>query len=205
MEELKSTEALDKEILEDARKKASRILKSADDTVRNSADSWEKKTENSVAELTGKYRDRTEQGRAEIMARLPLDKQRIRSERAEKLLYEAMDTFLSKLSREKLLSILERELSSRCGELPDTGLTIRYRHIETGEAESLLKKVIPGRTWTAAPEDPAYTNSGTFPEIQVDGPDIRIIASVDGVEQTLLEDKRAELAAALLGEGALND
>jgi hypothetical protein len=42
MEELQSTEALDREILEDARKKAFKILKGADETLASSKTAWEK-------------------------------------------------------------------------------------------------------------------------------------------------------------------
>jgi hypothetical protein len=45
MEELTSTEALDREILEDARKKAFKILKNADDSISSSKESWDKKIE----------------------------------------------------------------------------------------------------------------------------------------------------------------
>ena len=54
MEELQSTEILEREILEDARKKAMRILKTADDTIRAKTAEWEKKTADAVAELEKK-------------------------------------------------------------------------------------------------------------------------------------------------------
>jgi hypothetical protein len=41
VEELQSTEALDREILEDARKKAFKILKGADESAASSKKSWE--------------------------------------------------------------------------------------------------------------------------------------------------------------------
>jgi hypothetical protein len=50
MEELQSTEALDREILEDARKKAFKILKTAGETEAASQTAWDRKLEKTLAE-----------------------------------------------------------------------------------------------------------------------------------------------------------
>ncbi|MDR3337641.1 MAG: ATPase, partial [Treponema sp.] len=89
MEELQSTEVLDREILEDARRKAQRILKTADEEAAASGKVWEKKTEKALAELKRRHEERLELGRVEIMARLPLDKRRLRLCRIDSLLHEA--------------------------------------------------------------------------------------------------------------------
>ncbi len=205
MEELKSTDVLDKEILEDARKKANRILRQADETIKADSEAWEKKFLDAEAEVRQKYEDRISRNKTEIMARLPLDKRRIRSEYVENVLQSAIASYLNSLTREKLLSLLERELRLRASLLPLDNLTVMYRHLSDDEAEKIVKKVLPGAVWTKAKADPAYTLSGTFPEIIIDSPDIRIIASVDAASMDLLSGRRAELTAALLGEEALND
>ncbi len=205
MEELKSTDVLDKEILEDARKKANRILRQADETIKTNSDDWEKKAQDAVDEVHRKYDDRLSRNKNEIMAHLPLDKRRIRSEYVEGVLQSAMASYLTSLSREKLLSLVERELSLRASLLPPDNLHVMYRHLTDDEAENIIKKVMPKASWTRDKADPAYTLSGTFPEIIIDSPDMRIIASVDAASVELLGDKRAELVTALLGEEALND
>ena len=205
MEELKSTDVLDKEILEDARKKANRILRQADDTVKSDTEAWEKKSGDAVEELRKKYGKRLRDNKGEIMARLPLDKRRIRSEYVEGVLQSAMTSYLTSLSREKLLSLLEWELSQRAPFLSSANVSVIYRHLTDGEAQAILKKVLPKTSWTVDKPNPAYTLSGTFPEIIIDSPELRIIASIDAVSVDLLSDKRAELVTALLGEEALDD
>ncbi len=205
MEELKSTDVLDKEILEDARKKANRILRQADETIKADSEAWEKKSQDAVEEVRRKYEDRISKNKTETMARLPLDKRRIRSEYVENVLQTAITSYLNSLTRETLLSLLERELSLRASLLPSENLTVMYRHLSEDEAEKIIKKVMPEAVWTKAKVDPAYTLSGTFPEIIIDSPDIRITASVDAASAELLSDKRSELISALLGEEALND
>ena len=58
MEELQSTEALDREILEDARKKAFKILKSADESAASAKAAWDRKLERTLKEVRENFRDR---------------------------------------------------------------------------------------------------------------------------------------------------
>jgi vacuolar-type H+-ATPase subunit H len=199
MEELQSVDVLDREILEDARRKAARILKTADDTVKAHTDEWEKKTQVRLSELAQKAEERNKQARDEIMARLPLDKQRICLEKMEKQLIKNIDTFFAGLPRERLLSLLESELALRAGELPPSGLAVRYRRLEKAEAHAILKRALPGGSWEEGAADSFFEHQGSFPAIRVEAPALRITASIDMVKETLLEDKRAELASALFG------
>ncbi|MDR2631114.1 MAG: ATPase [Spirochaetaceae bacterium] len=211
MEELRSTDILDREILEDARKKAYRILKTADDTVKSTEEIWKKKTEEAVADIGRRYERREEQTRAEIMARLPLDKRRIRSEKVEFFLQSAMEGYLRGLSRERVLSFLERELAKRfreCPQLEDPGqgeFPVIYRGLSREEAQGLLRRVFPQEAWVLQQAEGGFRLPGTFPALVADTQAVRLIASIDAVARELLEDMRAELVAALLGEGFLGD
>jgi hypothetical protein len=207
MEELQTTEALDKEILEDARKKAFKILKNADESVAVSKDSWEKKLQRTLEKARLNYTQKAEQSREEIMARLPMDKRRVRSEKVEAFMENAMKNFLASLDRPKLLALLEHELASRAVEiLPSDGETtvageLRYRFLETAEVTALVQKALPGAALKLI-EDPIYAIPGAFPALVIDLPSLRLTASVDKAAETLLLDKRAELAVALLGDAA---
>lgn len=206
MEELQSTEVLDKEILEDARKKAQRILKTADETIASAEASWEKKSRKALTGIQQKYAGRGAKTREEIMARLPLDKRRVRSEKVEALLGSAMDGYLRSLPREKLLSLLEAELAKRAGEALSPSFQAAYRGLSEAELEQILKKIFPRASWTINPDYSFHTLPGALPAIVVDAPDVRITASVDKLAENMLEDKRAELVTALLGEeGAADD
>lgn len=211
MEELRSTDILDREILEDARKKAYRILKTADDTVKSAGEEWKKKTGDAIADIDRRYGRREEQTKAEIMARFPLDKRRIRSERVESFLQSAMREYLTGLSKERILALLEGELAKRFRECPELAeprnkeLPVTCRGITREDALELLRRVFPQGAWTVSQAGPGFSLPGTFPALVADIPAVRITASIDRMAQELLADKRAELVAALLGEGALGD
>ncbi|MDR0708480.1 MAG: V-type ATP synthase subunit E [Spirochaetaceae bacterium] len=214
MEELQSTEVLDREILEDARRKAQRILKAVDEDAAASDKRWEKKTQKALAELNRRFEERLEMGRAEIMAHLPLDRRRLALERIDRLLREAAASYLKGLDREKLLGILARELRERSAELEDgeTGdsaqgrpeLKVIYRFLSREEAEGLLKGAFPDGGFRVEEGDAAYLRAGNFPGIVADSGTVRVSVSADAAVETLLSEKRGELAAALLGEEALD-
>jgi hypothetical protein len=209
MEELQSTEALDREILEDARKKARRILKSTEEAIASSATAWGKKSLEALEEIRKNYNRRSERDRTEIMARLPLDKRRIYSEKVEALLRSAMDGYLAGLSRGKLLTLLERELRIRTEEFiqnQEQGgvpVEVSSRGLSGAELKSLLDKALPGIPWKTRQNFPFHNLPGSFPAVMVDAPAVRLIASIDALSAVLMRDRRAELAGALLGSEAL--
>jgi hypothetical protein len=214
MEELQSTEVLHREILEDARKKAYRILKTADESVRAGVTAWEKKTDDAITEARELYAQRILTIREELNARLILDKRRIRSEKIEGLLKSSMETYLLNLRRETLLFILDKTFQKqldeleKTGEFPQKGVEVQFHKIKNAELETILTKYLPQGSWAITVENSGLISAlikeeEQFPTIILDTSTARVITSIDGIAADLLEDKRAELVASLLGPEAL--
>jgi vacuolar-type H+-ATPase subunit E/Vma4 len=204
MEELQSTDVLDREILEDARKKAKRILAAAGETIAAGAQSWEKRADKDSGELKKSFAARVEKTQAELMARLPLDKRRAHSEKVEALLVSAMQEYLGALSREKILVLLEKALRRCAAGLPDSGaLEAGCRSLSQEELARVLNTSFPGTEWTFQAALGTHQIPGNLPALIVDSPAARITASVDVLAASLMEDSRAELVSALLGPEAL--
>jgi len=223
MEELRSTEILDQEILEDAKKKAAKLLKTSEDSVVSQARQWEKKTKAAIQEIHKVYEQRAEEFREEIHSRNLLDKRRLRSETTDLLLREAMDTFLRGLKRQEILLILERELEKcleECGdELGHGEVQVLFSSMNDNEAEEALRKAVnksevsknrtagwpiagwPIAGWQIGEDKKAVAS---FPVMILNTPAVKITASVENVAIELLKDKRAELTSALLGKEALD-
>jgi hypothetical protein len=223
MEEIQSTEVLDREILEDARHKAFRIIKTADDTVKANTLAWEKKTAQAVGELKIRFEERRKKSSEEIMARLPLDKRRAESEKIEALAAQALDAWYKAQSRERILGFLEDELRLRLEDCPEfaalrQGLRVMFYRIAAEEGEALLARVLPPGSWETVDynlsvEGAASASStgagaairasgvlsGKYPELVLDSPGFRITASINMLVCSLLADYRAELIAALIG------
>ena len=217
MEELQSTGVLDREILEDARGKARRILKAADDQIARAGREWEERTRAALAELETRAAARLENVRRECAARLPLDRRRARLKKIDALLHEAGRAWLESLPRARFLALLEAEFALRAGEL-DTGIAkngdggngdagppegaeieVAYHGMEDAEIESLMRKYAQGRAWVPV-KDPDAGDG--FPAFTVDSGAVRISVSVAEALEALLEERRGELAARLLGEEA---
>jgi len=197
MEELQSTDILDREILEDARKKAARILKSADDAVRAHTKEWEKKTAESIDALEKKYNEQRELAAEKVMARLPIDKRRAKVEKIENLLQSAVESWYSGLSRAQILDLLSRELEKRlalCEEFSATSeKRATYSGLEHNEAEKIIKNLVGNCT---IKENTAAVG---YPSITLETANVRVIASIQKLVDFLLQEKRTELVEALLG------
>jgi len=203
MEELQSTEILDREILEDARKKAARILKTADDAVRAQGVEWERKTAENTVELENKYSKERELASEKIMARLPIDKRRAKVEKIENLLQSAVESWYAGLNRQRILELLCGELAKRlalCGEFPPSaGKRAFYSGIDKKEAEAALKTA----GWACSTEEiPAIDR---YPSITLEAGNVRIIASIKDTVDFLLQEKRAELVEALVGHDFMEE
>jgi len=205
MEELQSTELLDREILEDARKKAHRILKTAEDTIREKSAEWENNLNASLAELEKKYARQSQFAADEIMARLPIDKRRAKAKKIEELLRSAAETWYGSLSRGRVLDLLKKELEKRFAVTEkftaDSETRVQIHQIERTEAQSLLKAVLPGKSCVIE----EIHSSSAYPEIILETPQARIYASIGKIVDLLMNEKRAELVEALLGKEILLD
>jgi len=200
MEELQSTDNLEKEILEDARKKAHKILKAADDTIKLKSAEWETKLKASLEELEEKYAKNSKSITEEIMAVLPIDKQRTKAKKIEELLHLAVESWYSRLNRQRVLKFLQTELSKRlasCGGFSESGgIRASIHNVEQAEAEAILKAVLPGKTCTIEKTQSA----AVYPSIILENNEVRIYASVSKAVEFILGEKREELIAALLGD-----
>jgi V/A-type H+/Na+-transporting ATPase subunit E len=203
MEELQSTDNLDKEILEDARKKAHKILKAADDTIKSKTTEWEKKLTVTLGELEEKYAKNSKSITEEIMAVLPIDKQRARARKIEELLNSAVENWYVRLNRKRILDFLQMELSKRltsCGGFSVSDDVNAYIHkVEKSEAEAIIKAVLPGKACNIEKTQ----STAAYPQIILENKDVRIYASIGKAVEFILGEKREELIAALLGD-ALN-
>jgi len=203
MEELQSTEILEREILEDARKKAMRILKTADDTIRVKTAEWEKKTASTIDGLEKKNSEQKELATGKIMARLPVDKLRAKVEKIESLLQSAVETWYKSLGRQKALDLLSKELSKRltiCEEISASAKKkVYYSGLDRKEAETVLKNVkgLASNEWQGnIAEIPCDHN---YPSVTLETENVRVIASIRKIIDFYLQEKREELVEALVG------
>jgi len=94
MEEIRGTEALEQEILDDARKRADRILRKADDDAKALQAQTDQKIKEVADALAQEYRSRRETAEREMRSRLPLEKMRLEIEYRDEMLHKALQAAL---------------------------------------------------------------------------------------------------------------
>ena len=226
MEELRTTEVLEHEILEDARKKAARLLKTTDDSLSQQKGDWERKLSGDLETLRHTYMNRMKRTKEDIFARLPIDKRRLSLKTHEEFLSAAIDDFLLGLDRKRLLFLLERELLERLNAVAEYAVdenigdesagdedgkhaaVVRYSGLDVAEARAILKKSPVSFDWQfqeglLANDLSFQSTHGHFPFVVIETGAFRLTASVELAATALLKDKREELAVALLGPEAL--
>jgi len=198
MEELQSTDVLDFEILEDARKKALRILKQAEDTIAVQNTQWEKKITEAVCELEEKHTEHIKTENERIMARLPIDKLRIKIEKIEALLLSSAEDWYKNLNQQQVLDLLSTELSKlilHCEKTELTGnIIVKSFGIEKKEIEIILKKA------NLSSSDIQFSLTSEYPSIILETGNLQITVSLKNIINTILNEKRSELAEALVGK-----
>jgi V/A-type H+/Na+-transporting ATPase subunit E len=198
MEEIVTTEPLEKEILSDARKKAERILKDSGVEAESVLRSGRERTEKSLETLGSDYDSRAKRYRGESLARLPLEKARIKAAHVDALLKKAVSAYLPSLGaaeRDRLLLGLLSRAASLVGASP---IAVRYSGLSKAEAESLAAKAFPKSHIASVSEDPLIHSVGLIVATQDENLSAR--ATLDLVGERLLDEDRGELAQALCGE-----
>ncbi|MDR1867203.1 MAG: hypothetical protein LBQ77_02915 [Treponema sp.] len=199
MEELRSTDILDREILEEARRKAYKILKEVDESLQKSSEEWSKRSQTTIDEARQKQALRIEKVRHETFARLPLEKQRTRLKTLETLLNKAIAEYVHRIPQREIIELLEKTLkkqSIQCDQV-DEIITVQAYHIQESEAVSIVEKVFLHKEIEKRPAAADFTP--LFPSICLNTHQFRIIVSIDTLIQSVLEEHRAELIEALLG------
>ena len=115
MEELRSTEILDKEIEADARRKAERILKNADSECERILADVENRVKDASEQKSKYYKSKIEQFEKNVNAALPLEKERFLVKFYADSVSSSLNDYLKNIGSEKRLSLIEKSLEKKLG------------------------------------------------------------------------------------------
>lgn len=140
MEELRSTEILDKEIEADARKKVEKILATADAECQKLLDAVDSKVQAAAAEKKRYYEEKLAVVSADLDAAVPLEEERFLAEFYASSVAEAYNAYFAKLDDEKLLSLVETLLARSKDALADRKVRARVFGFAPTDAKKLVEK-----------------------------------------------------------------
>jgi vacuolar-type H+-ATPase subunit E/Vma4 len=206
MEEIVAADAMRAEILEDARKKADHILKEIDEESAREMEAGRARAASESALIARESEARIARRRAEAEARVPLERMRARTEHVDRALREAARDFISSLPEGEASRVAVAMIARGAPLMAGKGARVRRRGLPPAAAE-LAASILGAGASADAEEDPSLGGRG-LEAVSADG-SARLRATMDLVEELLLDRRRAELARALcaaalgLAEGGL--
>ena len=215
MEEIRGTEALEREILEDARKRADRIIRKAEENARLLGAQTEHRIKEAKAALLSEYQIKKKTAELEMLSRLPLEKARLdilyRDEMLRKALQEALASMnprlfglwcvkrlacQAELVRKSPAKVLVHGLDSET--MRDIGALFgQGSDISRDAQNSVIGRDSGQGSGISIEEAPAMKVRGLIVE-PIDA-SYRISLTENDLLEWLLDEKRGELAAALFG------
>jgi vacuolar-type H+-ATPase subunit E/Vma4 len=199
MEVLNTGEELGRQILEDARKKASRMLEAVDKECAAIREEGRRAAEAEIVRIRADGDRQIAALQAEMKAALPLDFLRTRLGFIQDTVSSAVRALLDSLSLEDLAGILEGRIRKAAGALAGRTVTVLHGGLGAGLARATVERAAPGIAISAARPLPA----GRGIEIESDDGRVRFRCTTAELEAELLEDRREELAVAALGREVL--
>ena len=207
MEELRSTEILDKEIEADARKKAEKILARADEEAQAILADVSRRVEEARAQKTAYYSEKCAQYEKSIDEALPLEKGRFLVSFYSDAVSEAFNTYLESLGEEKRLSLVEKKLENISQVLSDKKINALVFGFKLTAAKKILEKALSKNlskveevSFEKSGEEAALGNS--FHEgIILSSEDgfVRVRLTIDQIVREIKDTYSAELATTLFG------
>jgi V/A-type H+/Na+-transporting ATPase subunit E len=205
VEILKTSETLEQQILEDARRKAGRVLEAAEKDARSISAQWQAKMGEDCARISAEAEAKISGLRQELESSLPLDFMRTRLAAAEEALRGSLGELFSALSPAELARVLGALLARASKAFGGQRVSVVCRGIGADAARGLVAAALPQAVIADVREEssaPAAVDGGAAPRgvivATVDGR-IRLRATLDELTSMLLEERREELVAALLG------
>lgn len=210
MEELRSTEILDREIQSDARKKAENILKKADKSCEEILGSVEKTIEDARKAKEEFYNKKLDSFKKNQDSSVPLEKQRIEVSFVQKSIIKNINRYLEELGEDKRLELVFNQLENKKALLQDKKLNAwvygfdfdKTKKKLSGQlGKNLLKceKTEFGRV--SVEEEIIEKKEGVI--LESEDKSLKLRLTLSELVSTLFENHRQELCDALFGKGGL--
>ncbi len=198
MEVLKSGEALEKQVLEDARAKASRILTEADRECQALRDEGHRRTDQDIRRIEADRDSKTAAVRQELAATVPLDLMRARLSYIQESVSRAMKEYFAAFTPSDLGRIIGGMLRRMPPVFQGAKATVYVAGMSPKDAKRVVEENVPGVGVEAVKDLPAE-DGDTGMVLETTDRRIRFRGTLLELGTQLMEKYREELAIALLG------
>ncbi len=202
MEVLKSGDALEKQVLEDARAKAARILAEAERECAAVREEWQRRTEQDVRRIESERDARIQGVRKELESSLPLDFMRARLSYVQESVDGALKEHFAGLAPAELGRVIGGMLRRMPPVFQGATAVAFASGMSAQEVRRVVEDNVPGIRLQDVKEMAAAPSAdGVDTGIVLETADrrVRFRGTLRELRAQLLESNREELAAALLG------
>ena len=203
MEELRSTEILDREIQEDARRKAEKILKSVEAECALIAAGVVSRVGETRRQKEAEYAKRAEAYRRDAESTLPLEKERARVSFIDSGVNGALNSWFEQIGPDRRLALYAGLLEKYRPALAGKKLRASCAGYPADEVRLLVERVFGKDSIDSVAEiSPAALLAARFSDgILIEASDRSVLcrATREELRSVLLSEQRQELAEALLG------
>jgi len=201
MEILRTSDAMESQILEDARNKARRLLEAADKECRAVQDEWQRTSQEETGRLDAVRDGRLTALRQELASSLPLEYLRARLVFIQEAVAGALRGLFEGLSSADLNRIVGQMIARAADAFKGARVTVSFTGMSADAARRIVQERIPGaiveNVTMLAEEAAALSGKGIILET-VDGSS-RYRGTLSELTGILLEEHREELMTALFG------
>ena len=203
MQELRSTDILDKEIQADARKKAERMLQKADHDCQTILESVETDIQKAVDEKRSFFEHKLESFETDRKAVVPLEKERFKVSFIQDAIIQNINKYLEALTEEKRLTLVSRDFDFNT----DRRLNAYVYGFSVSAAKKFLSSKLGDKLLSCtetkfgavALEDEIGLSNPQGIILESEDKNFRCRLTLSEVIEKLLDTNRAELSATLFG------
>jgi vacuolar-type H+-ATPase subunit E/Vma4 len=200
MQEIVSADTIQTEILDDAKKKAARIFEESEAEAARDVAEIEARAVSVVEEIFRSNEAKSARYRMETMAHFPLEKTRMLAVFVDEHLREATGAYIASLPEERVAGLASAMLRRGASYLEGKAILLARKGLPEGRARAAADGILARAASVELGEDESLPAPG-FVASALDG-SVELKATMDLVEEALLDRRRGELARALCA-GAL--
>lgn len=199
MEELRSTEILDKEIQEDARKKADRILKNADAEVEKIAAGVQVRLDATKAEKETYYKNLETAFERDLNAAYPLEKQRFLVEYQDRSMTDAISQYIDNLSTADKLALVQKMCLRCVPALTGKKVSAVVKGFDVKEIKKVLEANLEKGSLLSCEAAGETSEKYTGCILTSDDKAVRCRVTIEELIQGIVDANRYELVSTLFG------
>ena len=198
MEELRSTEILDREIQEDARKKAARMISDAEKEAENIRNAVKERIQTAQEERRSAYAAKEAAFKADAEAAVPLKKERFLAAYEDTAVTDAINEYIAGLDPKKKLELIKQLLAKYAPAFKNKKITavVGGFNINTMK-EALEAEAGKGNVLSCTEAPKGQDFEGCI--IETEDRSVKCRATITELVNRIVDTDRYELASALFG------